>query len=631
LRNTLVALALAAALPAAAGAAAGPPALSDVPESRVEVPPDALERQRQLVSAMSEVKVRYDDLGGVRRLSGDTGLFLGDPSTAPLVADHGALALDLLGPMLLANGSERLTVQTVRDAGPRERLIIFDESIRGIPVLGGLAVSIDTASGHVTGLGSSFLPDRGLPEKPAFDTKEARRLLEEALVGSTYAQQGSVSITGIPMLAYAKSQEDGRPALVWLVDAAYTSPWEGPREKRFWVHAVTGRVEGKSVLSHTVFDGIWTANGAMPNPFSLPTGTVPLNPTSDAHAQAAIASLAITEAVFEALGIPSIGRVRLLLNYGQGWPNARHSFASNAHWIILGNGGNPPVPLIRDVIAHEWGHGFYNAQLGGRVGSTFESLSIAEGYADLAAVVVDARTGVRDASWQIAEGINGPLGLRSWSNPRGVSVPTRDWYPLRKLSGDEHLNATILGHAFYLLTRGGTHAWAGTPPVPAIQVPALGYERARDIFMSGLLRSQFVDPDSFTDARDATVSWAAFLDSIGAGPGNATATAEAWRAVGVGYNCTVPPGVPNLDLGNFFCRGRYHLTWPPVAGATTYHAEIVPPGWPWTLSQPIVDGPVNSCRQNVPRTMEVHIRACNGCGCSPFSPTDTMYFYSPCL
>jgi hypothetical protein len=99
----------------------------------------------------------------------------------------------------------------------------------------------------------------------------------------------------------------------------------------------------------------------------------------------------------------------------------------------------------------------------------------------------------------------------------------------------------------------------------------------------------------------------------------------------VGYNCTVPPGVPNLDLGNFFCRGRYNLTWPPVPGATTYHGEIVPPGWPWSLSQPIIDGPVNSCRQNVPRTMHVHIRACNGCGCSPFSPTDVMYFYSPCL
>jgi Zn-dependent metalloprotease len=627
--------ALFAAVPVAARGAEDPPVQSNTRQPQA-VPPDALERQRQMVSSLPDATVAYDDLGGVRRLTGRTGLYLSDPSAATPLADPGAEALDLLGPMFLATGSERLTLRGVRDLDLGERLIVYEQSIRGIPVVGGLAVTVEAETGHITGLNASFLPDRRLPEAPVLKPAEARRRLEAALVGSTFAQPGSVSIEGTPSLAYVKSREDGQPALVWLVDAAYTSPDEGARRQRFWVHAVSGRVEGKASLDHSLFDGVWTAAGGTPALGLLPVGVSPLN-TADPHAQAAIANLAVTELVFSQLGIPSIGPVRFLLNYGQNRPSSSYGFINGKHWIIMGNGGYVPMPLNRDAVAHEWGHAFYSLR-SFQVPSilNYEGDAIAEAFADLAAVVTDAavRGGPSYPTWQIAEGIDSTgFGLRSWTYPQSGPHPTHDWYPHRDNQGDPHKNSTIIGHAFYLLSVGGPASRAGQGwPVPYIPVPGLGFERAREIFLNSIGRGEFFNPNSFFDVKHATTDYAAMLDSFYPGERNADATSLAWLAVGVGHGCTIPPiAPPFLNIEDFLCRGRFRFTWAPLPDATTYHAQIVPAGWPWELARAATDGPVTECGRDISEPMRIRIRACNGCGCSAFTLPDFLPYTRTCM
>jgi hypothetical protein len=628
LRHSLLALAVWAC--ATSAGAAGPPVLQEAARLPVAVPADLLQRQHQALLAMPAATVEYDELGVVRRLDGDTGLYLSDPATTPMVVDHGVAALDVLSPLLLAAGTERLTVRAVQPARKGERVIVYDESIRGVPVKGGLSLAIDVATGRITSLGTRFLPDRELPERATLGAKEAKRALEEALAGSTLAEKGSVEMSGAPRLSYVQSQEDMKPALVWLVDASYTSAREGRQHREFWVNAVTGRVEGWEPLGRSFLYNSYTANGASPNPRNFPSGLVA---SGDQYAQNAIANLILTEQAWLSFGVTSIGAVGIVVNYGT-LPNAGWGKFNSVHWLVFNNGGGDYLPFgnSSDTVAHEYGHGrFYESTFGSLSGGVREQRSIEEAYADLSAVIVDRQKwgGPSFAGYQIAEDVRvSGVAARSWSSPKVPDLSARDWYPLRSIGGDPHLNITIMGHAFYLLSEGGTHYTAGLFGIPVIVVPRIGFDAAARIFYHALGRPAFFNARTFIDVRRATEQQADLEDPTGT---MRQAVGKAWDAVGVGYGCTAPPAIPVLEVLDFLCRGRHSLSWAPVAGATTYFAEKVPLGWPWSLAQPTVDGPVYGCSQDNPSTFRIHLQSCNGCGCSSFGAAYTLQFYQPCL
>jgi Zn-dependent metalloprotease len=626
----LPALALcASAMPAVA---ADPPA-SDVGRRNSAIPADALQRQADAIAAMPAVTVTYDELGAVQTLEGDTGLYLSDPDTAPMIVDHGASALNALSAALRATGTERLSVRTVFPVRGGQRVIHYDQSIRGIPVKGGLALALDAETGRIISVGSRFLPDQALPTEAKLDPAEAQRTLAKALVGSRFAKKGSVTLFDAPVLTYLKSQEDGQPALAWLVSASYTSSRGGQEQREFWVNALTGRVEGSERRTAPAL-GYYSAGNQRPNPFTFPTGLTWA--ATDPVALAAGLNVLQTEvgwSQFTGTSM-SLGNVNVVVNYGNPY-NGTHHVSQNQHWLTFGTGVGPvrrPVSWgsSLDTVAHEWGHGLFMLQTGGSVNGSHEQLAMNEAYADLSAVIVGNRFAAGLGAFEIAEDMTtSGIGIRSWSTPKLADPRAVDWYPLRFLGIDPHHNVTIMGHAFYLLANGGTHYLAGLFPIPVINVQGVGFHRAAEIFHRAVLDPVFYGATSFFTLRRATENQANIFDPSGA---TRQSVSAAWDAVGLGHGCQAPPSTfPTVRLVSGFCRGEWEIAWPSVASATTYHAEVVPLGWPWSLAQTQTDGPFLGCETDLPTTMVFHIRACNGCGCSSFGPGVTLRYYPQCL
>jgi hypothetical protein len=221
--------------------------------------------------------------------------------------------------------------------------------------------------------------------------------------------------------------------------------------------------------------------------------------------------------------------------------------------------------------------------------------------------------------------------LRNWQIPILAGVGYRDWFPTRHLALDGQSyydNSTILGHAFYLLTVGGQHYRAGLPGsgVPVIPVTGIGYFQARNIFYDSMSRGVLRPANStFFAMRDATVEAAL--------PAQQNPVRQAWAAVGLNYNCTSAPQPPQIQVWPQYCRGKHKITWNSVPGATTYDGQATPVVLGWGLAQTITDGNVNECKQDIPRNTGdwwVRVRACNGCGCSGWSPQGLMEYWETC-
>jgi uncharacterized protein (TIGR03382 family) len=136
-------------------------------------------------------------------------------------------------------------------------------------------------------------------------------------------------------------------------------------------------------------------------------------------------------------------------------------------------------------------------------------------------------------TWKVGEDIWTPRtagdALRYMTNPT-MDGSSKDYYPERYTgtqdNGGVHTNSGIPNLAFYLLVAGGKHPRART----AIDVPALGMERAGAIFQRALTQGYFTTTTNFAQARTATEQVAQELY-----PGcTKLAVAKAWAAVGIG-------------------------------------------------------------------------------------------------
>ena len=166
---------------------------------------------------MPSVEVVYSALGPVKSVQGSTRIEL-SRSTLDLKVDQDASeVLQKFKDVLLATGSETLKVR-LNLVNQVRRTIRMDQFIRGIPVLyGRVSVGVDDATGLVTILGASFLPDRGLPSRPEISQAELSNLAEQTLVELGIATPGSVN-TETPTLAYAGTAPDSTGGhLVWVV------------------------------------------------------------------------------------------------------------------------------------------------------------------------------------------------------------------------------------------------------------------------------------------------------------------------------------------------------------------------------------------------------------------------------
>jgi hypothetical protein len=103
-----------------------------------------------------------------------------------------------------------------------------------------------------------------------------------------------------------------------------------------------------------------------------------------------------------------------------------------------------------------------------------------------------------------------------------------------------------------------------------------------------------------------------------------TATKKAFEAVGVGYQCSSEPAVPNPTLEDLQCDGRFVVSWPDVAGADRYIVMVAPQLYGWSFAQVTTDGDLNHCMTQVANPSMLRMVACNSCGCSNWSSTEYM-------
>lgn len=443
----------------------------------VVIPVEALllQRQYEALSKMPSVEVAYTDLGLLYRLKGPTGIVFTSGFRGLQLGEAAPEALAKLGPILLASGSETFTVRRNDiSGGMGYRRIILQQSIRGIPVVSGLLdLDVDDANGMLHELHSRFVPDRGLPSKPKLTADEAAQRAVEYLEGAQWAEPESVQIQGEPTLAYfAGTHEPQKPSLIWVVRVNYFKPVEGSEDRHLWIDAIDGTLRGVggdvwSALSATVY----TAHGAQVSTGGFPSGLTQIPPTQDSISQNAHQNVTKSHDAWSGTFNEQIGPVGIVVHWGSSNPGAAYTLRNGTNWLAFSDGNSTFTPAGNslDMAAHEYGHGVFYKYVPGASLLNEESGNISEAYGDYSAVMADVyHRGdlVTDASWQLYEHyrLEPTRSDVSWSNPRAASPYHQDWYPTRTIGlfAAPHYNATIMGHAFYLISQGGRHARAGT-------------------------------------------------------------------------------------------------------------------------------------------------------------------------
>lgn len=593
------------------------------------------EAQYHSLSHLTSAEVEYGSYGRIRSLHGRTGLIVtganqlksGDPAT---------VILDKLRPMLLAGREEVLTVRRVVHLGNGERYIFMDQSIGGIPVIdGGVNVRVNRAT-EIVGVSSVFVPGLGVSRSPALSYESAAEYLERALIANELAVLPSIRLEASGWLAFWIDEgKVEQPRLIWMIHASYTDPQGSREDMIFGVDSENGQLRHAQKrtfdLNRTVYslNGSTVVNvGSWPQQLTLlwnegaPNPAEPYGYSIYQKVQNSAAAWAVAPTGM------AYSTLRLVAHYG---------VADGAFWAgsyatpYLAFGNNRAFDA--DAIAHEYGHGVFVPWAPPQPAAIKfwdQWFAVNEFYGDLSALLTDVHVnGTTD--YRVTN-------VRSLDNPRSIPGDFRDWYPSRRFAGLSDVaysNSTIYGHALYLLLHGGYHVRAGQQSqailgdtIPNIQVTAIPNAYAvADIFARALLdiayAQQKVNGETLAAATVATANthygaqWASRVQS-------------AWAAVGIGFGCSTPPATPAPTYTNHFCLGRYDIDWTQIPGVT-YHAERGSTIQSWDLTGvTVTDGRLSSCNVQVASYSRFRMRACNGCGCSNWTPDYYMNYYSTC-
>jgi Zn-dependent metalloprotease len=188
--------------------------------------------------------------------------------------------------------------------------------------------------------------------------------------------------------------------------------------------------------------------------------------------------------------------------------------------LIFGDGSDdlsPPAGAL-DVVAHEFTHGLISATA--QLEGTGESGALAEAIADLFGCFVSMGS-TPGGDWQIGETVYHPAGaprpIRDLADPHATGNPSvmEEWMHTGEDGGAIHHNSTVLSHAGYLMSQGGSG------------VVALGPDATARIWYRALTRYLTAEA-KVADAADATVAAARDF-----GRGEEISVRAAWVAVGV--------------------------------------------------------------------------------------------------
>jgi len=631
------------------------PRLLSAEELPVEVDSEALQRQYSALSQMRVDSVSYSILGPVKRLVGDTGLLLPLSATDLKAGDTASNLVSLFQDLLLAKGDESLKVISHDEVGfhadPSTRVLKMSQEIGGIPVINSfVGVNYDDKSREVSKLNAAFLPNRGLDRVPKIPSTSAEKLLSEALSQIKGGDDGDFEILDGTYLAYLYDGSDPTPPrLVWVVRAQHANA----KQWAYYVNAISGALIDRVPLSTSLTRKVYDANGApWTIPQQVPSTSMTLTQINasphgarEAYDHVLVADTKLRlRFLLPPLRFPT--QTRQIIRYPFSYPEAEHLISGSNDYIlysaltpITNSSTTPP-----DITYHEYGHGIGKRTFPLLVDSfDDESGAMHEGFADIAAATVDiaVRGAPATASWRIAEGwftFAPSAVVRSMIDPADAHAsygPREDWFPSRAMGpGFVHYNATILTHAYYLSIHGGLNAQWLKPEIPEITVPPLNpvpllsEDYARRIFVTAFNENDVFEDPTFLTVKQTAMNTA----NLVYGPLAQTSIKKAFEAVGVGYQCSnEPTAAPAFTLLDFQCNGTFKVSWPTMPGVNRYIAQIAPQALGWGFGIVAADGDITQCFPQINQPSIIRMRACNNCGCGPWSGQQYMNWWNgPC-
>jgi bacillolysin len=218
----------------------------------------------------------------------------------------------------------------------------------------------------------------------------------------------------------------------------------------------------------------------------------------------------------------------------------------NANWngtaMRYGDGATQFRPLTSlDVCAHETGHGVCQATAG--LVYLNESGALNEGFSDIWGATIENYVDPTKQTWIVGEDITiNSGGLRSMSNPLSTGVLTtcpanyrgQRWAFGTADNGGVHTNSGVLNHWYYILSVGKTGV---NEQRQAYSVTGIGITKAARI----AYRAERLYLTANSDYRSTRVfTIQAATDLFGAGSPEVVAVTDAWYAVGLGTDSTVP-------------------------------------------------------------------------------------------
>lgn len=225
------------------------PAQVDAPDASIHVDPAARQRQAEALRTLSPESLELSPWGPVSLLQGRTNIVLPPDITGREAGKPANDILRLLSELLLASGTESLTVRENRVLYGSERSLLFDQSIRGRPVLHGVvSLGYNALTKRVTTIAAHFVPDRELPGEPRLSAHEAELALRNALNLAERVDPTGVAFADGTHLGYFAGYDGAKPPqLVWAITAAV----RGEREE-FLVDSLTGIVAYRRPLSSSI-------------------------------------------------------------------------------------------------------------------------------------------------------------------------------------------------------------------------------------------------------------------------------------------------------------------------------------------------------------------------------------------
>ncbi|MFZ1528853.1 MAG: M4 family metallopeptidase [Ferruginibacter sp.] len=248
------------------------------------------------------------------------------------------------------------------------------------------------------------------------------------------------------------------------------------------------------------------------------------------------------------------------------------------HTFNFGDGNSQFLPLAElDIVSHEFGHGVTQYTCNLYTGTSFEASSLNEGFSDIWGACTEHWAAPAKNPWISGEEITqvAPFFYRSLSDPFSSLKPQPNTYhgtnwafPGPGTGYDEHKNAGVLCHWFYLLVNGGTgwnngqssHAPAGSGY--QWNVTGIGWRNAEKI----AYRTEQLLSASSDYAATRIMSIQAARELFGAGSCEEVSVTRAWYAVGVGGNWVAgnPVAAPLINGPDIICSsspGTYYINY----------------------------------------------------------------------